>query len=106
MQEHGHPIAHILDNSGFVFPSNENKVNRDSSSNDAKANSCLFRSNNHGDDSNEDGEEDVDNGEDEVDLDRPLPVWLLPPKPGNAEDSKANGDPSCEAGIIYQSINV
>ena len=31
--------AHILDNSGFVFPSNENKVNRDSSSNDAKANS-------------------------------------------------------------------
>ena len=32
--------AHILDDSGFVFPSNENKVNRDCSGDDAKSNSC------------------------------------------------------------------
>ena len=35
--------AHILDDSGFVFPSNENKVNRDCSGDDAKSNSCKTK---------------------------------------------------------------
>ena len=35
--------AHILDDSGFVFPSNENKVNRDCCCDDAKSNSCKIK---------------------------------------------------------------
>ena len=99
--------ANILDDSGFIFPSNENKVNRDCCGDDAKSNSCkikqkyfkfliirsitcLLGGNNHGDHSDEDGAEDVDDREGEVHLDRSLPVWLLPAQPGNAEDGETN----------------
>ena len=99
--------AHILDDSGFVFPSNENKVNRDCCCDDAKSNSCkikekiiqislfppvtcLLGGDYHGDHSDEDGAEDVDDWEGEVHLDRPLPVRLLPPQPGNAENGETN----------------
>ena len=102
--------AHILDDSWLVFPSNENKVNRDCSSDDAKSNrcksinrkltfliffvvrplTCFLGSYDHGDHSDEDGAEDVDDREDEVHLDWSLPVGLLPPQPGNAEDGETN----------------
>ena len=35
--------ANILYDSGFVFPSNENKVNRDCCGDDAKSNSCKIK---------------------------------------------------------------
>ena len=103
--------AHILDDSWLVFPSNKNKVNRDCSGDDAKSNrykskqkihiylifviflrrlTCLLWGNDHGNHSDEDGAEDVDDREDEVHLDRSIPVGLLPPQPGNAENGETN----------------
>ena len=35
--------ANILDDSGFIFPSNENKVNRDCCGDDAKSNSYKIK---------------------------------------------------------------
>ena len=98
--------AHILDDSGFVFPSDENKINGNCSGDDAKSNrckienyfvvhyilviTCLLGGNNHGDHGDEDGAEDVDNWEDEVDPDGPLPVGLFPPQPGNAKHGETD----------------
>ena len=51
---------------------------------------CFFWGNDHGDHGDEDGAEDVDDREDEVHLDLSLPVGLLPPQPGNAENGETN----------------
>jgi hypothetical protein len=53
---------------------------------------CLDRAGNHGDDGDEDGGNDVEEGPDEADLDGPLPLRVLPPQPGQAENSQTDAD--------------
>ena len=77
---------HILDGSWFVLPCNKDKVNRNTSGNDPQTNSCFYWGGDHGDHGDEDGGDDVDDGEDHLDPYRPVPLRVLPPQPGNAED--------------------
>ena len=53
---------------------------------------CFHRASDHGDDGDEDGGDDVEEWPDEADLDRPLPLRMLPPQPGKAENSQADAD--------------
>ena len=52
---------------------------------------CFHRGGNHGYNGDEDGGNDVDDGEEEMNLDWSVPLWVLPPEVGEAEDSQAYG---------------
>jgi len=51
---------------------------------------CFHGAGVHGNDGNVDGGQHVDDGKDEVDLNGPVPVWLLPAEPRQAEDGQAD----------------
>ena len=46
----------------------------------------------HGDDGDEDGGQDVEDGPDQAHPDGPLPLRMLPPEPGDAEDGHPDRD--------------
>ena len=46
----------------------------------------------HGHQGDEDGGEDVEEGSDQDNPDGPLPLWMSPPEPGNAEDGHSYRD--------------
>jgi hypothetical protein len=78
---------HFLDEDWFVLPSNEDEVDRNTRGNDGQTHGCFYRGGDHGDHGDEDGGNDVDDGEDQLHLDRPVPLRVLPPQPGDAEHS-------------------
>ena len=83
---------HFLDEDWFVLPSNKDEVDRNTRGNDGQTHGCFYGGGDHGDHGDEDGGNDVDDGEDQLHLDRPVPLRVLPPQPGDAEHSQANGD--------------
>ena len=52
----------------------------------------FHRACDHRDDGDEDGGDDVEEGPDEAHLDRPLPLRVLPPQPGEAENGQTDAD--------------
>ena len=52
---------------------------------------CFDRRGNHGHDGDKDRGNNIDDGEEEMNLDWSVPLWMLPPEVGEAEDSQAYG---------------
>ena len=51
---------------------------------------CVHGFRHHGDHRDHDGGDDVEDGEDHVDLDRPLPLRVLPPQPRQTEHCQSD----------------
>ena len=61
---------------------------------------CFNRRGNHGHNGDKDGGNDVDDGEEEMNLDWSVPLWMLPPEVGEAEDSQAYGHLGREVVVV------
>ena len=83
--------AHLFDKHRLVLPGYKDEVDRDPSGYQPQPQGCLYGGGDHGHHGDEDRGYDVDYWKNQLDLDRPVPLWVLPPQPGDAENCQAYG---------------